>query len=66
MSCPHTTGCRLYPLFRMQAMLRIWQDRYCEGEYTQCERFKRATGKEAVPDNLLPNGKLLGKKPSAS
>ncbi len=42
-------------------MLRIWQDRYCEGEYEKCERYKRAAAKEVVPDNLLPNGKILAK-----
>ena len=50
-------------MFRMQSMLRIWQDRYCEGDFASCERYRRAEAKEEVPDNLLPNGKLLGSKP---
>jgi hypothetical protein len=60
--CSHVPTCRLYPVFRVQSALRVWQMSYCEGDHSRCERFKRSSLGEDVPDNLLPNGKLLGAK----
>jgi hypothetical protein len=60
--CPHATGCRLYPLFTMKTMLKVWQLTYCEGAFQSCKRFQQSARLEPVPDNLLPNGKILGAK----
>jgi hypothetical protein len=57
--CPHTEGCKLYPLFLLQASLKTWQLRYCESNWAACERYKAAKRGEAVPLPLLPNGRML-------
>jgi hypothetical protein len=57
--CPYVEQCELYPLFRLRASLRTWQIRYCEAAYNECERYRLAERAEAMPSNLLPNGKLL-------
>jgi hypothetical protein len=61
-SCPNKTGCRLYPQFTLQSMLRLWQDSFCNGDFDSCERYQRSARLEPVPDNLLPNGKFLASK----
>ena len=57
--CPHTIGCALYPLFSLKAVLKVWQTNYCEADFTTCERYQKSCEGGKVPDNLLPNGKLL-------
>jgi hypothetical protein len=57
--CPRIEHCELYPLFRLRASLRTWQLRYCEASYQECERYRLAERGMAMPQNLLPNGKLL-------
>ena len=43
----------------MTAALRVWQSFYCEGCFSRCERHKLAASGRAVPERLLPNGRLL-------
>ncbi|MCC6806381.1 MAG: hypothetical protein IT381_03065 [Deltaproteobacteria bacterium] len=62
MSCPHKDGCVLFPLFALKASLKTWQIRYCDADYSRCERFEKAQRDEPVPDSLLPNGKSLPSK----
>jgi hypothetical protein len=51
--------CELYSLFLINSSLKTWQIRYCENEFTKCERYALVCGHKNVPPNLLPNGKLL-------
>lgn len=57
-ACPHTADCALTRSISMREALRVWQSFYCEGAFARCERFKLATAGRAVPDKLLPNGRL--------
>jgi hypothetical protein len=57
--CPFAKGCRLYPMFLLQASLKTWQIRYCELNYVDCARYQIAKRGESVPLQLLPNGKML-------
>jgi hypothetical protein len=43
----------------MKEALRVWESFYCEGVFGRCERYKLASAGQAVPDKLLPNGRLL-------
>jgi hypothetical protein len=61
--CPHMAGCEMYGLFQLTVALRVWQVNYCESEYQTCARYQKACSAEAVPINLLPNGKFLHKEP---
>lgn len=54
----------MYPLFTMSGMLSVWKTNYCADKFTQCARYKLSTEAKPVPDNLLPNGKLLRKASS--
>jgi hypothetical protein len=42
----------------MREALRVWQSFYCEGAFARCERYKLAVAGRAIPDKLLPNGRL--------
>jgi len=52
----------MYSLFQHAGTLAVFQMRYCNGAYTECARYKRASEGLAVPLNLMPNGQLLKKK----
>jgi hypothetical protein len=56
--CPHIASCALTRNISMREALRVWQSFYCEGAFDRCERFKLATAGRAIPDRLLPNGRL--------
>ncbi len=57
-SCPHVASCALARNVSMREALRVWQSFYCEGAFARCERYKLATAGRAIPDKLLPNGRL--------
>jgi hypothetical protein len=59
MTCPQKRRCALFPMFKQQAFLQVWQSTYCDGSYEQCARFKGASCGEVIADTLLPNGKHL-------
>lgn len=46
-------------VFAGKPSLRIWTDRYCDGEPQRCARARLAGYGEPVPDSLLPNGQTL-------
>lgn len=58
-SCERVNGCPMFKQFRMKSTLAVWQARYCDGDFSQCERWKRVHAGQEVPAALLPNGKLL-------
>jgi len=66
--CAHITSCELFPKFGMRGSLKVWTSFYCEGNFENCDRYKRSLRGEPVPPHLLPNGRelnfdvLLGKK----
>jgi hypothetical protein len=57
--CNHADGCEMYELFGHKSTLRVWQLKYCEGEFERCARYQAAIGGRRISPNLLPNGKLL-------
>ncbi len=57
-SCPHLGACGLPRCISMKEALRVWQSFYCDGIYDRCERFKLADSGSAIPERLLPNGRL--------
>ncbi len=57
--CPQAGICAMYPLLALSGTLKLWQDKYCAGEYSACERYRRTERGAPVPAQLLPNGKLL-------
>ena len=59
MACPHKETCELFPRFRLQNTLRVWQINYCEGEFQRCARYQLSNEGKQVPSTLLPNGRDL-------
>lgn len=57
--CPNMSTCKLYPLFSLAGSLAVWKANYCTSDYARCARFQQTCEARKVPDNLLPNGKLL-------
>ena len=57
-ACPHTAACALHESISVPEALRVWQSFYCEGAFARCERYKLARAGRAIPDALLPNGRL--------
>jgi hypothetical protein len=59
MACARIVACPLFKQFSMKSSLKVWQAYYCEGDFTRCERFRLASVSSPVPQNLLPNGRML-------
>ncbi len=57
-SCPQLSACGLNRCISMKEALRVWQSFYCDGIYERCERFKLHAAGAAIPERLLPNGRL--------
>ena len=58
--CPNTERCPLYARFVLGSTLRFWKERYCEAAaHDSCERLKRSSLGQVVPDTLLPDGASL-------
>ncbi len=66
MSCPNQRTCPLFPLFKVDSLLAVWKTYFCESSFEQCERFKRSSTGQSVPDTLLPNGNSLSLKATDS
>jgi hypothetical protein len=58
-ACAHVEACPLFRLFTMSVCLGVWKQNYCDAEWTRCARHRRVAAGESVPENLLPNGRLL-------
>jgi len=43
----------------MKASLGVWTAFYCDNRYSDCVRYQAAQRGKAVPDLMLPNGKIL-------
>ena len=61
MPCPKIERCPLYPEFKLELSLRVWQTDYCntEDRFQECARYKLATSGVMPEPRLLPNGELL-------
>ena len=59
-SCPNMNKCALFPRFSLETALKIWQSYYCSRNFTACERYKKLSAGQTVPDNLLPDGRFMG------
>ena len=59
MACSRVSGCPLYAALVVKSSLRVWQSYYCEGDFDRCERYRLSSAGDAVPLNMLPNGRLL-------
>jgi hypothetical protein len=58
-SCTHVFNCPLFTVFTMNSALTVWKMNYCTAEFSRCARYQLSERGEPVPQNLLPNGKLL-------
>lgn len=58
--CPNMGDCTIFPLLSMSGTLKTWQERYCDGGFDTCERFKRTQRGLPVAPDLMPNGVKLG------
>jgi hypothetical protein len=56
----------MYPLLTLAGTLRTWQVRYCKGEFSGCERYRRTQQGREVPANLMPNGMVLRQTPTGA
>ena len=59
MACSHIESCELFPELTTNSALKVWQTFYCSGNYSKCERYKKALEGKAIPITMLPNGKVL-------
>ena len=56
--CALMGTCELSRRFRPDAR-NVWKTFYCAANFARCARYQRSAAGEAVPANLLPNGKVL-------
>jgi len=61
MACPRRENCPLYPQFKSQFILRIFQNTYCEtaSAWEDCARHLSASRGVIPSPRLLPNGDRL-------
>ena len=59
MPCNHIESCELFTQFALNPALRLWQESFCQGEFTRCKRFQNSQKGLPIPLTLLPNGKIL-------
>lgn len=59
MACSHIEGCELFVQFALNPALDIWKEKYCNGVYNNCARYKMSGAHQPVPVTLLPNGKMI-------
>ncbi len=59
MSCSHIEGCELFVQFALNPALDIWKEKYCNGVFNNCVRYKMSGAHQPVPVTLLPNGKII-------
>lgn len=59
MSCPWNNRCPIFE--RLTATGDVWKATFCENKthFENCERYRLAIKSEPVPNNMLPNGKML-------
>lgn len=58
-ACPKINKCPMFPAFGRDSTLAVIKALYCEGVYTNCERFKCAERGMTPPIVLLPDGRTL-------
>lgn len=58
-ACPNMNKCALFPRFNVEAALKIWQSYYCHRNFSACERYKKLSSGQTVPDGLLPDGRFM-------
>jgi hypothetical protein len=60
MECTHAKGCELFAQFALNPALKVWQIHYCDtDQHARCTRYQMSLAGQAVPLNLLPNGKIV-------
>lgn len=59
MSCSHIEACELFVQFALNPALDIWKEKYCNGVYSNCIRYKMSGANQPIPVTLLPNGKMI-------
>jgi hypothetical protein len=58
-ACPSRDSCAMFPLFQIRTALHYWVETYCEGDHTQCRRWRSMLVGEPPSPCLLPNGRYL-------
>jgi len=59
MACHRIPSCALFTTLKTSVALSVWTSLYCEGRFERCERLKLSQAGRPVPQNLLPNGRLI-------
>lgn len=59
MPCPNRSTCTVLNEMCSALELRDWERAYCDRDSASCERRKLREAGAPVPDDLLPDGRLL-------
>lgn len=54
--CPYLDGCPLYEKHIAEDEFIAMADRFCEGDYENCARYKLRIANSPVPQRLWPDG----------
>lgn len=57
--CPYEPTCPMFAMFRLAGTLRVWQDNYCNSDFTRCSRYQHSQAGKPVARELMPNGRML-------
>jgi hypothetical protein len=59
MACPIRSTCTVLTDMCSALELKGWEQAYCDRDSASCERRKLSEAGAAVPDDLLPDGRIL-------
>jgi hypothetical protein len=59
MACPNRSSCTVLTDMCSALELRSWEQAYCDADSGRCERRKLCDAGAQVPDDLLPDGRIL-------
>jgi hypothetical protein len=59
MPCPSRSTCPVLRELCSAFELKDWQQAYCDADCERCERRKLTRAGAPVPDDLLPDGRIL-------
>ncbi|MEA3318093.1 MAG: uracil-DNA glycosylase family protein, partial [Bacteroidota bacterium] len=54
--CKYYSECPIIQHYRNGKIIKDWLDLYCNGDWTECQRYKNYLQRKYIPDNMLPDG----------
>ncbi len=57
--CKYSVNCPIYQYFKTSAAKNMYRNKYCHGNFNECQRYKLRQQGQKPPERLLPDGNML-------